>query len=432
MGILEQMKTFMRESFLHYLWRTRRFETQNLCTTEAQPIEIYVVGEHNTHAGPDFFNARLRIGDTLWAGNIEMHLKSSEWLTHGHASDPAYENVVLHVVLKEDHPVIRSNGERIPCLELQDRIPIQLLSQYEQLEQEMAWIPCQHFVRNVSKVIWLNWLDRLLVERLEEKTASVIQALDATENHWEEAFYRQLARNFGLKVNAEPFEALARSLPLIILSRHRHSLLQLEALIFGQAGLLEGPFKDDWPRGLSREYRHLAHKYGLTPLAPGQWKFLRLRPANFPTLRLAQFASLIHQSGQLFAQVLDAAHLREIENLFNIAPSEYWSNHFQFDKASIKRSKQLGNEFIHLLVINTIVPFLFHFGKTRDQAGLQKRALAFMEALPPEANSILDHWKKLGIPIHHAFQSQALIHLKTRYCDQKKCLECAIGNAILK
>lgn len=422
----------MRESFLHFLWRSRRFDAQNLRTTELQSIEIQVVGEQNTHAGPDFFNARLRVGETIWAGNVEMHLRSSEWIAHGHSNDPAYDNVVLHVVFEEDQPILRENGERIPCLELKGRIPPKLLENYERLEHEQAWIPCEHFFRQVPDIVRLNWLDRLLVERLELKTIAIADTLKATENNWEEAFYRLLARNFGLKVNAEPFEALARSMPLLTLSRHKSSLLQVEALLLGQAGFLGEKLKDQWPRDLAREYRHLAHKYALEPLPVSQWKFLRLRPANFPTVRLAQFAAMIHQSVHLFSKILDTNNLRELENLFDVQPSDYWRNHFQLDKPSIIREKALGRDFVHLLVINTIVPFLFHYGKTKDLEEPQKRALLLLEDLPPEENTLVDGWAALGIPARHAFQTQALIHLKTRFCDQKRCLECAIGNAILK
>jgi hypothetical protein len=422
----------MKESFLHFLWRTRRFNAQNLLTTEFQRIEIQVPGEHNSHAGPDFFNARLRIGDTHWAGNVEMHLQSSEWIAHGHSKDPAYDNVVLHVVLEEDQPIFLPNGMRIPCLELKDRIPYRLLENYEYLEQEEAWIPCEHFFITVPEIIRLNWLDRLLVERLELKTTGIEAVLAATENHWEETFYQILARNFGLKVNMEPFAALARTLPLQILAKHRSNLLQIEALVLGQAGFLENDFQDEWPRTLAREYRHLSHKYGLEPIPVSQWKFLRLRPANFPTIRLAQFAKLIHQSSNLFSQILEVQNLREIENLFQVKPSVYWSDHFLLDKASIKQEKTIGKEFFHLLIINTVVPFLFYYGKIRDLEAPKKRALALLEELPPESNALLTAWAALGMNPRNAFQTQALIHLKTRYCDQKRCLDCAIGTAILK
>lgn len=422
----------MRESFLHFLWRSRRFDAQNLLSTENHPIEILHIGEHNTHAGPDFFNARLRIAQTLWAGNVEMHLRSSEWLAHGHSNDPAYDNVVLHVVLEEDQPIFRPNGERIPCLEIRDRIPPKLLENYQRLEHDQAWIPCQHFFRTVPEVVRLNWLDRLLVERLELKTAAVAETLLATGNHWEEAFYRSLAHSFGLKVNAEPFEALARSLPSLLLAKHKSSLLQLEALLFGQAGFLQQNLQDNWPKELQREYRHLSHKYGLAPLSASQWKFLRLRPASFPTLRLAQFAALVHQSAHLFSKTLEAQNLRELEHLFELSPSAYWNDHFLFDKVSAKREKPLGRDFVQRLVINTIVPFLFHYGKTKGLEAPQKRALALLEELPPESNAIVEGWEILGLKARHAFQAQALLQLKTRYCDEKRCLECAVGAAILK
>ncbi len=423
----------MRESFLHFLWRMRRFDAQNLVTTEGHSLEILHPGEHNTHAGPDFFNARVRIAGTLWAGNVEMHLHASEWLAHGHSDDPAYDNVVLHVVLEEDQPILRTNGERIPGLILQGRIPAKLLEIYQRLEHEQAWIPCQYFFTQVPDIVRLNWLDRILIERLEQKTANIAAMLEMTENHWEETFYRLIARNFGLKVNAEPFEALARSLPLILLARHKNNPLQVEALLFGQAGLLEAPFKDEYPNLLAREYRHLRHKYGLMPLTASQWKFLRLRPANFPTVRLAQFAALVHQSAHLFSKTLEAKNVRELEHLFDVRQlNEYWSTHFQFDRPSVKRVKNVGRDFINLLIINTIVPFLFHYGKTKDNENYVQQALRLLEELPAESNVIIGEWARLGVTPRHAYQTQALIHLKTRYCDAKRCMECAIGSSILK
>ena len=423
----------MPESFLHFLWRWRRFDAQNLLTTEGQTLEILHPGEHNTHAGPDFFNARLRIGDTLWAGNVEMHRLSSEWLAHRHQEDPAYDNVVLHVVLEEDQPITRArDGSRLACLVLQGRIPPRLLAIYQRLEHERAWIPCESFFAATPDIIRLNWLDRVLVERLEQKTTAIEALLATTETHWEVTFYQLLARNFGLKVNAEPFEALARALPLPVLAKHKNSPLQVEALLFGQAGLLEENFSDAYPQTLAREYRHLAHKYGLLPLAASQWKFLRLRPANFPTVRLAQFAALVHQSAHLFSKVLAADSLRRLENLFAVQPAGYWLNHYQFDKESLPRTKLPGRDFVQLLIINTIVPFLFHYGRTKGDADLQNRALRLLEELPAEGNAVLDGWAALGMRARHAYQSQALLHLKTRYCDPKRCLECAVGNFILK
>lgn len=423
----------MQESFLHFLWRWRRFTAHDLLTTEGQSIEILHPGEWNEqHAGPDFFNARVRIGDTTWAGNVELHVRASEWNAHRHSDDPAYDNVVLHVVFQEDQPIVRANGQRIPCLCLQGRIPAKILKNYKQLEQERAWIPCQNFFPNAPAIITLNWLDRMLVERLEQKTTVIAHALQAVENHWEEAFYRHLARSFGLKVNVEPFESVARSLPLVFLARHKHDLKQIEALIFGQAGMLETDFEDKHPRHLAKEYQFLRHKYGLTPLEASQWKFLRLRPANFPTIRLAQFAALMHRSTQLFSQILEVETVRELEHLFEVHPDGYWVDHFQFDKASSNRPKNLGRDFIHLLIINTLVPFVFHWGRTKKQEEYERRALQWLEQIPAESNTILHEWAALGATAKNAYQSQALIHLKTHWCDEKRCLECGIGNAILK
>lgn len=422
----------MRESFLHFLWRWRRFAHRDLLTTQGQSLEILHPGDWNTHAGPDFFNARLRLDDTIWAGNVEMHLKASEWMAHGHQNDSAYDNVILHVVLEEDQPVVLASGQRIPCLELKNRIPANILETYQRLEHERSWIPCESFFTQTPDIVRLNWLDRLLVERLEQKTAAIAAMLETTGNHWEETFYRLLARNFGLKVNAEPFEALARSLPLSMLARHLHHPLQIESLFLGQAGLLQVVFQETYPNELAREYRFLQHKYQLTPMNPEQWKFLRLRPANFPSIRIAQFSALILQSTQLFSQILEAGSLREIEHLFTVEPGEYWLTHFQLDRPSVKRNKTPGRDFIHLLVINTIVPFLFYYGKLKNADRYQKKAFEMLESLPAESNAILDGWRDLGAEAKHAYQSQALIHLKTRYCDAKRCLECAIGNAILK
>lgn len=422
----------MRESFLHYLWRTRRFYTQNLHTTQNQGIEIREPGEQNPHAGPDFFNARLCIGHTHWAGNVEMHISSSEWLTHGHSTDPAYDNVILHVVFIEDTPILRTNGERIPCLELKNRIPPDLLGIYERLEREEAWIPCEQFIQTIPGVIRTNWLDRLMIERLETKTAVIKNALLATQNDWEEAFYRVIAQSFGLKVNTEPFEALARTLPLKLLAKHKSNLLQIEALIFGQAGFLKTPFQDQWPKDLAREYRHLAHKYDLTPLQLSQWKYLRLRPANFPSVRLAQFSALIHRAEHLFANVLEVNSLAEVEQIFQLQTSTYWEDHFLFDKPSIRLEKHLGQTFIHLLIINTIVPVLFYYGKSKDLETYQQHAIALLESIPPERNALLDSWNALGFSAKNAFHSQALIQLKTHYCDQKRCLDCAFGGYLLR
>lgn len=416
----------MHEKFLQYLWRWRRFDGQNLRTTDGQHLEILHPGEPNDHAGPDFLNARIRLNETLWAGAVEIHVRASEWLAHRHDTDRSYDNVVLHVVFEPDQIIRRSSGESLPCLSLQGRIPPKLLEHYLRLEHERAWIPCAWFIPQVPSIVLNNWLDRLLVERLEQKTAQVAAWLTETGHHWEAAFYRALARNYGLKVNTDPFEALARSLPLPVLVRQRGSLFQLEALMFGQAGFLETTFEDEYPRALAREYAHLRRKYCLTPLQASIWKFLRMRPGNFPTLRLAQFAALWQQSGALFGQILDGQQLRDWEQLFAVPVSEYWHTHYLFDKPSATQTHHPGAGFIHSLLINTVAPFLFHYGKIRFQPAYQEKAVQLLEQLPPEDNAVLRGWQQLGIQANDALQSQALLQLKTRYCDQKRCLECAV------
>lgn len=422
----------MREDLLHYLWRTRRFEGTNLHTTQGEPLLILQPGTHNTDGGPDFTNARLRLGDTTWAGNVEIHLLASDWRRHGHQQDRAYDNVILHVVMEEDEPIIRTNGERIPCLEMRQLIPTKLATTYQKLLHNEHWIPCQHHFSDVSEMTKSLWLERLLVERLEHKTTVIAQALARNNNNWEETFYQMLARNFGLKTNAEPFELLATSMPLLTLMKHKSSLLQIEALLFGQAGLLARDFADAYPNQLKKEYAFLQKKYQLTPLLGESWKFLRMRPASFPTIRIAQLATLIFQTNHLFSKMLAAADVTELENMFELKLSNYWRTHYVFDKESKPSPKQLGKNTIHLFVINTIAPLLFLYGKLRGEERFQDRAFALLETLPAERNQIIQQWSSLGMEPNTAYETQALLQLKNQYCNQKRCLDCAIGNAILK
>lgn len=422
----------MKEELLHYVWRTKRFDWNHLHTTQGEPIQILYFGDYNTHAGPDFLNARIRIGETTWAGNVEMHLRASEWLRHGHASDKAYENVILHVVLEEDVPIARASGERIPCLEMKTLIAPKLSAKYLELLHSEYWIPCQAQFAQVSEMTRTLWLERLLVERLEQKTAIIAEVLSQNQQHWEETFYQLLARNFGVQVNTEPFELLAKSTPLLLLAKHKNSLMQIEALLFGQAGLLENEFEEDYPKQLKKEYAFLQKKYGLTPIRGESWKFGRLRPASFPTVRIAQFATLIFQSNHLFSKVLAAISVEEIENMLELKLSNYWLTHYRFDKESQKHVKKLGKNMIHLIIINTIAPVLFLYGKWKQEDRYKDRAFALLEQLPPEANQVIEHWKTLGVEPASAYQTQALLQLKKHYCDAKKCLNCAIGNAILQ
>ncbi|MCB0628657.1 MAG: DUF2851 family protein [Lewinella sp.] len=422
----------MQEDLLHFAWRLKRFDRSDLFTTDGQAIDILQFGEANRHAGPDFIDARVRIDNTLWAGNVEMHLKASDWTKHRHQEDRSYDNVILHVVLEEDEVIHRSDGQRIPCLELRRRIPQKLSRIYKSLLQNEHWIPCQHLWFRVEDSVKVLWLDRLLVERLEDRTTGMSERLTANGQDWELTLYQLLARGFGTRINVEPFEQLARSLPLNILQRYKNSLFQLEALLFGQATLLDEDFAEEYPRKLQKEYHFLRRKHKLKPIPGQQWKFLRMRPANFPTIRIAQFAMLIHQSTHLFSKMLAAKNVPEIEHMFDLKISNYWRDHYTFGKVSTPRQKALGRSMIHLLIINVIAPLLFLYGKSRSEESCKDLAIKLLEEIPAEKNHIIQKWKTLGLEVHTAYESQALLQLKHEYCEKKRCLECAVGGAFLR
>lgn len=423
----------IKEDFLQYLWRTKQLDFTALVTTKQEAIEILDFGEHNTNAGPDFLNAKIKIGETLWAGNVEVHVKASEWNKHNHQANDAYNNVILHVVYEEDTPIKRKTGERIPCLELRKRIPADLINQYLRLIDNENWIPCESQFHTVSDINKAFWLDRLSVERLENRTWGLADVLEANNNDWESSFYQRLARNFGAKINTQPFELLAQNTPILTLAKHKNDLFQLEALLFGQAGYLAVDFEEEYPNRLKKEYQFLQKKYDLQPFNVSMWKFMRLRPANFPTVRIAQFAALIHQSTHLFSKVIDAKNIDEVRSLFEgIEVSEYWLTHYKLDKLSRYRTKKLGKSTIDLLIINTIIPFLFFYGRFKQLEDYEDKALLFLEKLSPESNSIIDNWKTLKMKPKSAYQTQALLELKREYCDKKRCLDCAIGNQIMK
>jgi Protein of unknown function (DUF2851) len=424
----------MHENFLHYLWRTRRFDLSQMATTEGESLEILDFGEYNTHSGPDFLNARVRINDILWAGNVEMHLKSSDWLLHGHQHDEAYNNVVLHVVYENDAPIFykkEGRSECVKCMEMKHRIPEGIYKKYWALLNNEHWIPCQHHLYQVSDLVKNACFERMLIERLERKTTEIAIALERNRNDWEETFYQFTARYFGVKENSEPMEWLARSLPNIILSKHKNQLFQIEALLFGQAGLLETAFEDAYPNALKKEYQFLKHKHHLSSINTVAWKFARLRPANFPTIRLAQLAQLIHQSSHLFSKIIDIEEMSDIQKLFEVKVSDYWQTHYVFDTPSVSLSKTLGKDTVRLMVINTVIPFLFYYGTYRKEDKFIERAFDFLRKVHPEKNTITEGWQKLGTPLESAHRTQALIHLKTEYCDKKRCLDCAIGNSVL-
>ncbi len=436
----------MREDFLHFLWRTRRFDMSNLETTTGQSLEILDFGEYNRlDAGADFQNVKLRIADLTWFGNVEMHLKSSDWLLHKHQHDAAYRNVILHVVYEEDVPIFHLNKENnmlktknteeslLPCLVLKNRIPEGIFKNYWSLLNNEHWIPCQHHFFKVSEITKDLWLDRLLIERLERKTEAIAAAYERNGGDWEETFWQFIARYFGSKVNAEPMERLANGLPHLILAKHKNQLFQIEALLFGQSGLLDTEFEDDYPKALKKEFQFLQKKHSLVaPVGKAAWKFSRMRPQSFPTIRLAQLADLVHKSSHLFSKTIAPMPISDLKSLFEVEVSDYWRSHFVFDTPSVFSEKSFGKEAIDLLLINVVAPFLFFYGKMRKDEAVKDRALEILDDLKPEKNVVTEGWQKLGLEVKNASRSQSIIQLKTEYCDKKQCVNCAVGVAILK
>ena len=423
------------EAFLYYIWHLKRFNFKNLKTTQGEQITIIKSGYRNEDAGPDFLNAELRLGNDTWYGHIEMHVRASDWNRHKHQEDPAYSSVILHVVYDADCHISLPNGEPLACLEMKDRIDPALEKKYRALEASEQWIPCENLLRTnpVPQIKLRAWYERLLVDRLEAKTHRIAQTLEATHQDWEEAFYRLLARNFGFKKNADAFEALATSTPRSVLLRHKNKLRHIEALLYGQSGLLPDEPKDDYTKDLKDDYRFYAKKYSLTPLEKRQWKFMRMRPANFPTVRIAQFSVLSFRSNHLFSKALAAQSVSEICNILTSEVSGYWKTHYTFEGSSDSKSrkKTLGNASIELIIINTIVPFLFYYGARHQYDSFKQRAMTFLEELKSEKNHVLSRFADLGLDSSSAFDSQALLQLKSFYCVKRKCLHCAIGNTLL-
>ena len=421
----------MKEDFLHFLWKHLLFDKQQMTSTSGEKIEVINPGQHNTDAGPDFFNAKIRIGSTLWAGNVEIHSRASDWRRHAHQHNEAYNNIILHVVLENDTDIVRDNGQAIPAF-VMTYDPI-LKERYEALLAAPPPVPCAPHVRHIQPIQMIHFLGRLLAERLEGKAANIKQALAFTNNEWNAAFHQLLFRAFGFGVNTVTFELLAKSTPYKVISKHRHALLQLEALLFGQAGLLQGPAKDEYHSILQKEYCFLREKFQLSPLAAHLWKFLRLRPSNFPTIRLAQLAQFLHHAPPII-HLMEAWHKhseKELYAQFDVQASEYWNAHFVFGKSSPPQPKKLGQASIHNLIVNLAIPYLFTYAQYHHYDNLRENALELLEKFPAEQNHIIRQWKQAGVDVHNAFHSQALIQLQTAYCDKKRCLYCPIGAEII-
>lgn len=420
----------MKEEFLQYAWKYQLIETKNLQTTSGETLQVINPGRWNSDSGPDFFNASVKINGTTWVGNIEIHKKSSDWKKHGHNCDNAYNNVVLHVVVDDDLEIRTSNGIKPATVEI--KVLENVVRNFENLITQKDSPPCSSSIKNVNPIYVQATLDSMLVERLHNKTKIIESTLKENYNDWNQTFYQHLAINFGFKVNALPFEMVTRSLPLKTISHHSGDLLQVEALLFGQSGLLnEQLLGDDYYLKLRDEYSYLARKYKLKGIESHLWKFMRLRPANFPTLRIAQFAQLVHNSKALFSKILETDDLKKLIGLFNVTASKYWDSHYRFNVPSKLRSKKLGLVSQHNVLINTVVPFLYLYGERNNKPFLKNRAFELLEAMPPEKNSVVSLWSELGIKSSNACDSQALIQLKNVYCQNKKCLNCQIGNKVI-
>ena len=417
----------MNEALLHYVWKHKLFNTSELKSSEGEAILIIKNGTHNHQSGPDFSNAKIKIGEITFAGNVEIHQRTSDFEKHNHQNDGAYKNVILHVVYENDKNI----AQKIPTLELKRIIPLHIIRNYELFLKSQNKIACSGSVQNVSTLLWEQVYSRMALNRLERKINIVEDILKQNKNNWEETFYQLLVKNFGMKVNADAFFELAKSLPVNILAKQKYSLLQLEALLLGQSGLLNEIFNDTYAVQLQKEYQFLQHKFSLQPIPVNYWKMARMRPQNFPTLRLAQFAALIFQSSHLLSKVLECNTINELKQLFQVSVADYWQLHFKLDTASAKSKKKIGDSTIENFIINTIVPLVFAYGKIRDEQQFQDKAMNWLNEISAEKNHIITDWKKLNIHPMNAFESQALIELRNEYCEQKNCLQCLIGQYLI-
>lgn len=430
---LTNMSTIM-EFLLHYVWQHRLCGNQ-LCRADGSVVEVIDPGVHNLHSGPDFFNAKIRIDGILWAGNVEIHDRASDWFRHHHDTDPAYNNVVLHVVGSEDAEALTQSGKKPPQVSVE--IPAGLLSNYQDLLAEETYPPCYRVIPAVPSVVARAWISRLAVERLEEKTERTKSYLQRTNGDWERTFFVTLARNFGFGTNAEPFEQWAFGIQPSDVGKHRDNLLQIEAFFFGQAGLLcddmvAEEHRDNYFRTLQQEYAFLRHKFGLTPIDPVMWKFGRLRPQNFPHVRLSQLANLYHRHGAGFAQIIETHDVQALREMFRVGVTPYWQTHYAFGEPSKKSEKVLQQSSLNLILINTISPLLFAYGRHCADEEMEERAFSILEGVTAERNYITRCWERAGLSVECAADSQALIQLRKRYCDRKDCLRCRFGSEYLK
>ena len=418
------------EQLLHYVWKHKIFPLKELKTTTGQQVEVIDTGLANTDAGPDFFNAKLKLDGVLWIGNIEIHERSSDWFKHGHHADAGYNSVILHIASEIDTEISRSNGERIPQIQL--ICPEAVRTNYKELLETASYPPCYRIIPLLSPFTAHSWMTALQMERFEQKATLLNERLKRCQGNWEDAFFITLARNFGFGLNGDAFETWAHRLPFRAVDKHRNDLFQIEAIFFGQAGILEDSDGDGYYLRLKKEYTYLQHKFGLIPMDASLWRFLRLRPANFPHIRIAQLACLYHRAYGLLSRIMETETLQGVRDILKGGTSEYWLTHYTFGGSSPSRPKTLSNTSLDLLIINTVVTFLYAYGLHKGNRVLCARAGSFLEELKAENNYITRMWEQCGMKASNAADSQALIQLKKEYCDKKKCLYCRIGYEYLK
>jgi hypothetical protein len=421
----------MTEDFFHYIWKFRLIDGE-LKTTEGELVTIIKPGKLNRDAGPDFFDARIKLDNTIWAGNIEVHVYASDWDKHGHQHDERYHNIILHVVYENDALITIGNRQPLPTLVLKGRFREALYDSYRKYMKRRCWVPCEKLFPRAESIDLGHWTRSLLEHRMNEKAAAIERTLIMNCLDWEQTIYQYLAMNFGFKVNSHAFELLAKSLPLQIIKKHSHNLFELEALLFGQAGFLNKEHMDEYHRRLRTEYIIFKKRYSLHPVDQHLWNFLRLRPANFPSIRIAQLAFLLGQSSSLFDLIIRPGKIKTHLQQLNAGTSFYWHTHYIFDKVAPKSGRHLGENSIRLLIINSIVPFNYVYGMINNKPSYVRKAMRFLRELPPESNQVISKWRSLNAPISSAYESQAFLQLKKVWCDRKRCLECHIGDHVLK
>ncbi|HQZ24352.1 MAG TPA: DUF2851 family protein [Flavobacterium sp.] len=421
----------MKEDFLHYLWKFKKFDTLNLKTFNGEEITIINVGQYLELAGPDFFNAQIVIGNQKWAGNVEIHLKSSDWYVHHHERDEAYENVILHVVWEHDTEIFRSNNSEIPVLELKNYVDSATITNYKSLMSPKSWIFCEKQIKEIDDFVFKNWQERLFFERLERKSKPIYDLLKGTNNDWEAVLFCLLAKNFGLNTNGEIFLKIAQSIPFSIMRKESFEVENLEALFMGTAGLLDSEKEDNYFKDLKFRYFYLLHKYQIERKLVEPVQFFKHRPDNFPTIRLSQLANLYHSQQNLFSIISTSNSVKSIYETFEISTSNYWENHYQFDKESPKKKKKLSKSFVDLVIINTIIPLQFAYAKSQGKE-ISEALIQLINEVAPEKNAIMDKFSSFGIKSKNAFETQSLLQLKNEYCNKSRCLDCAIGMELLK